>query len=39
MWKDNFRDDPQEVKILSDFCACDKAEAKQLLEEFRKKIV
>ena len=34
MWRDNFRDQHDEVRVLMDFALCDKPTAKALIREF-----
>lgn len=34
MWRDNFRGQHDEVRVLMDFALCDKATAKALLRDF-----
>lgn len=34
MWRDNFRGQHDETRVLQDFALCDRAEAKALIAEF-----
>lgn len=34
MWRDNFRGQHDETRVLMDFALCDRAEAKALLRDF-----